>query len=70
MLNSVADRRKATIFLKKKRAVMKMQFLLIGLVSIALFGSTPVAVAHGGSGGGAGHGEMQFDRFRPIKACR
>ena len=35
---------------------MKMQFLLIGLISIALFGSTPVAVAHGGSGGGAGHG--------------
>jgi hypothetical protein len=35
---------------------MKMQFLLIGLISIALFGSTPVAVAHGRSGGGAGHG--------------
>ena len=35
---------------------MKMQFLLIGLISIALFGSTPVAVAHGHSGGGAGHG--------------
>lgn len=35
---------------------MKIQFLLIGLISIALFGSTPVAVAHGRSGGGAGHG--------------
>ena len=35
---------------------MKMQFLLIGFISIALFGSTPVAVAHGHSGGGAGHG--------------
>jgi hypothetical protein len=33
-----------------------MQFLLIGLTSIALFGSTPVAVAHGRSGSGAGHG--------------
>jgi hypothetical protein len=35
---------------------MKMQFLLVGIISIALFDSTPVAVAHGGSGGGAGHG--------------
>jgi hypothetical protein len=35
---------------------MKMQFLLIGFISIALFGSTPVAVAHGRSGGGGGHG--------------
>jgi hypothetical protein len=33
-----------------------MQFLLVGIISIALFDSTPVAVAHGGSGGGAGHG--------------
>jgi Putative peptidoglycan binding domain len=35
---------------------MKMQFLLIGLISIALFGVTPVVVAHGHSGGGGGHG--------------
>ena len=35
---------------------MKMQFLLVGLISNVLFGLTPVAVAHGGSGGGAGHG--------------
>jgi hypothetical protein len=35
---------------------MKTQFLLIGLISIALLGSTPVAVAHGRSGGGGGHG--------------
>jgi hypothetical protein len=35
---------------------MKTQFLLIGFISIALLGSTPVAVAHGRSGGGGGHG--------------
>jgi len=35
---------------------MKMQFLLVGLISNVLFGLTPVAVAHGGSGSGAGHG--------------
>jgi hypothetical protein len=35
---------------------MKMRFFLIGLISNALFGLTPVAVAHGGSGGGTGHG--------------
>jgi hypothetical protein len=33
---SVADRRKLTIVLKRKSAVMKMQFLLIGFISIAL----------------------------------
>src|SRR5580704_4564948 len=35
---------------------MKMQFLLAGIVAAGLFASVPGAVAHGGSGGGGGHG--------------
>jgi hypothetical protein len=34
---------------------MKTQFLLIAVIGIAMFGSTPLAVAHGRSGGGCGH---------------
>jgi len=41
---------------KKRVAVMKMQFLLAGIVAAGLFASVPGAVAHGGSGGGGGHG--------------
>jgi hypothetical protein len=39
---------------KKRVAVMKMQFLLAGIVAAGLFASVPGAVAHGGSGGGGG----------------
>src|SRR5271165_1584710 len=39
---------------KKRVAVMKMQFLLVGIVAGGLFASVPGAVAHGGSGGGGG----------------
>jgi hypothetical protein len=39
---------------KNRVAVMKMQFLLAGIVAAGLLVSTPGAVAHGGSGGGGG----------------
>ena len=35
---------------------MKMQFLLAGIVATGLFALAPYAVAHGGFGGGGGHG--------------
>ena len=36
--------------------MMKSQFLLVGIVAIGLFASTPEGVAHGGGGGGGGGG--------------
>jgi len=39
--------------IRKKRAVVKMQFLLAIVIGVGLFVLAPGAVAHGGSGGGA-----------------
>jgi hypothetical protein len=36
--------------------VMKLHFLVAGLVGVGLFASQPDAWAHGGGGGGGGHG--------------
>jgi hypothetical protein len=43
-------------FNKRGLAMMKSQFLLVGIVAIGLFASTPEGVAHGGGGGGGGGG--------------
>jgi hypothetical protein len=48
------------LYNKRGLAVMKLQFLLTGIVATGLFASAPDTVAHGGFGGGGGHGGGGF----------